>query len=51
MEGFVNYEKGEVVIFRFPFSDRGEVKKRPSLVVAKLKGSCNFITNYKSTKT
>ena len=38
MEGLVNYEKGEVVIFQFPFSDTDEVKKRPSLVVAKLKG-------------
>lgn len=39
MEGLVNYEKGEVVIFQFPFSDTGEVKKRPSLVVAKLRGN------------
>ncbi|MDO8508102.1 MAG: type II toxin-antitoxin system PemK/MazF family toxin [Nanoarchaeota archaeon] len=38
MEGLINYERGEVVIFRFPFSDTGEVKKRPSLVVAKLRG-------------
>ncbi len=38
MEGLVKYEKGEVVIFQFPFSDRGDSKKRPSLVVAALKG-------------
>ena len=38
MEGLVNYEKGEVVIFQFPFSDMPESKKRPSLVVATLKG-------------
>lgn len=38
MEGLVDYEKGEVVIFRFPFSDTSESKKRPSLVVAKLSG-------------
>ncbi len=34
----LNYEKGEVVIFNFPFSDTNEFKKRPSLVVAKLTG-------------
>jgi len=39
MEGFVNYEKGDVVIFQFPFSESGKTKKRPSLVVAKLKGN------------
>jgi len=39
MEGFVNYEKGDVVIFQFPFSEGEKVKKRPSLVVAKLKGN------------
>jgi mRNA interferase MazF len=38
MEGFVKYEKGDVVIFQFPFSDVAESKKRPSLVVATLKG-------------
>ncbi len=38
MEGLVKYEKGEVVIFQFPFSDIGDSKKRPSLVVAALKG-------------
>ena len=35
MEGLVNYKEGEVVIFRFPFSNTGEIKERPSLVVAK----------------
>ncbi|MFH1376406.1 MAG: type II toxin-antitoxin system PemK/MazF family toxin [Candidatus Woesearchaeota archaeon] len=39
MERFVNYEKGDVVIFQFPFSEGEKVKKRPSLVVAKLKGN------------
>ena len=39
MERFVDYEKGDVVIFRFPFSEGEQVKKRPSLVVAKLKGN------------
>ncbi len=38
MERFVKYEKGEVVVFQFPFSDTEESKKRPSLVVATLKG-------------
>lgn len=38
MEGFVKYEKGDVVIFQFPFSDINDSKKRPSLVVATLKG-------------
>jgi mRNA interferase MazF len=38
MEGFVNYEKGDVVIFQFPFSEGEKSKKRPSLIVAKLKG-------------
>ena len=38
MERFVKYEKGEVVIFQFPFSNTTESKKRPSLVVATLKG-------------
>ncbi len=39
MEESVNYEKGDVVIFQFPFSEGEKVKKRPSLVVAKLKGN------------
>ena len=38
MERSIDYEKGEVVVFGFPFSDIKEIKKRPSLVVAKLKG-------------
>ena len=38
MERFVEYEKGDVVVFEFPFSDLSETKKRPSLVVATLKG-------------
>lgn len=39
MERFVNYEKGDVVIFQFPFSEGEKVKKRPSLVVSRLKGN------------
>ncbi|MAH49522.1 growth inhibitor PemK [Candidatus Pacearchaeota archaeon] len=39
MERFVDYEKGDVVIFKFPFAEGEKVKKRPSLVVAKLKGN------------
>jgi len=35
MERFV---KGEVVVFPFPYTDLSETKKRPALVVAKLKG-------------
>lgn len=35
---FLHYEKGDVVVFQFPFSDVAESKKRPSLVVATLKG-------------
>ncbi len=38
MERFVKLEKGDVVVFQFPFSDGAELKKRPSLVVAALKG-------------
>lgn len=38
MERSVTYEKGDVVIFQFPFSDINKSKKRPSLVVAALKG-------------
>jgi len=38
MERSVRLEKGDVVVFRFPFSDASESKKRPSLVVARLKG-------------
>jgi mRNA interferase MazF len=30
--------KGEVVIVPFPFSDLSQIKKRPALVVAELKG-------------
>lgn len=33
-QNFPHYEKGEVVIFHFPFSDMQETKKRPSLIVA-----------------
>jgi mRNA interferase MazF len=39
MEKFVEFEKGDVVVFQFPFSDTGVSKKRPGLVVAKLKGN------------
>lgn len=38
MERFVNFKKGDVVVFHFPFSDVNKFKKRPSLVVANLKG-------------
>jgi mRNA interferase MazF len=38
MERFVNYEKGDVVIFQLPFSESEKGKKRPSLIVASLKG-------------
>jgi len=38
VERFVNFEKGDVVIFQFPFSDIDKSKKRPSLVVANTKG-------------
>ena len=38
MERLVKFEKGDVVIFHFPFSDKDDSKKRPSLVVAALKG-------------
>ena len=38
MERLVKFEKGDVVIFHFPFSDKDNFKKRPSLVVAVLKG-------------
>lgn len=39
MERFVKYKKGDVVIFEFPFSDVNKSKKRPSVVVATLKGN------------
>ena len=35
MERFV---KGEIVVFPFPYTNLSETKKRPALVVAKLKG-------------
>ena len=35
MERFV---KGEVVVFPFPYTNLSETKKRPALIVAKLKG-------------
>ena|SRR3989344_7039501 len=38
MERLVKFEKGDVVIFHFPFSYKDDSKKRPSLVVAALKG-------------
>ncbi len=39
MEGFIDYEKGDVVVFQFPFGDLNNTsKKRPSLIVAKLTG-------------
>jgi len=38
MERLVKFEKGDVVIFQFPFSDTDDSKKRPSLVVATLRG-------------
>lgn len=39
MEASIDYEKGEVVVFQFPFSDMAKSKKRPSLIVATLKGN------------
>ncbi len=39
MEGFIGCEKGDVVVFQFPFSDASKTKKRPSLVVAELAGN------------
>ena len=39
MERFV---KGEVVVLEFPYTDLSKTKKRPSLIVADLKGD-NFI--------
>lgn len=38
MEEFVNYKKGDVVVFQFPFSNLNESKKRPSLIIANIKG-------------
>lgn len=38
MERFMKYEKGDIVIFQFPFSDTTNFKKRPSVVVATLEG-------------
>jgi mRNA interferase MazF len=35
MERPLNYKKGDIVVFRFPFSDTEDSKKRPSLVIAK----------------
>jgi len=48
MEG--SLEKGDVLIFQFPFTDSAETKKRPSLVVAKLKGD-NVILCQITSKT
>lgn len=39
IENYPQYEKGEVVVFQFPYSDISESKKRPSLVIASLKGN------------
>lgn len=38
MERLVRLVKGDVVVFQFPFSDLSISKKRPSLVVANLRG-------------
>ena len=38
VENFPDYEKGEVVVFQFPYSDKFDSKKRPSLVIATMKG-------------
>ena len=38
MEKFVSFKKGDVVVFQFPFVDLKQSKKRPSLVVANVKG-------------
>jgi len=39
LERPVDYEKGDVVVFEYPFTDSFETKKRPSLIIAKLKGN------------
>lgn len=44
MERFVKLEKGDVVVFQFPFSNLKESKKRPSLVVANLIGDNVILT-------
>jgi len=38
MEESIGFKKGDVVVFHFPFSDHKVTKKRPSLIVANLKG-------------
>jgi len=30
----MNYQKGDIVIIQFPFSDLSRVKKRPSLIIS-----------------
>mgnify|MGYP006298855605 CR=1 FL=1 len=30
----MNYQKGDIVIIKFPFSDLSRVKKRPSLIIS-----------------
>jgi mRNA interferase MazF len=35
MEGFI---KGDVVVVPFPFSDLSQMKKRPAIICANLKG-------------
>ncbi len=38
MERFIKINKGDVVVIPFPFSDSPSLKKRPSLVIADLRG-------------
>lgn len=43
------FEKGDVVVMHFPFSNLADSKKRPALVIASLKGTdrivCQITTN------
>lgn len=44
MERSVKYKKGDVIVFQFPFSDVNRSKRRPSLIVANLKGDTTILT-------
>ena len=47
MERFV---KGEIVVFPFPNTNLSEIKKRPALVVAKLKGENVILSQITTVK-
>ena len=45
-----NYNKGDVVILPFPFTDKSESKKRPAIIIATPKGDNNIALAITSKK-